>query len=171
MIRKYKLQNKGFTLIETIIYIGIIGTVVVAFITFSLSIGGNRNKAFVGQETQANARTAMDLMSQKIRMASDVVSPVASTTESILELDMPVPDPNIIFRVISNRLNLIESGVSTTTITSSEVNVTNLTFTNMSSVGERDNIKINMTAEYDNASGDVEFEFSQTLETSVSVRQ
>jgi len=166
-----KNLNNGFTLIESIIYIAIIGTVVVAFITFSLSIGGNRNKAFVWQEVQTNARTAIDLMSQKIRMATDVISPLASTTESILELDMPAPSSNVIFMVMGNQLYLIESGVATTTITSSEVNIANLSFTNMSETGERENIKINMTTEYDNSSGDIDYEYSYEVETSVSVRQ
>ncbi len=73
MKRKKSIKkNKGFTLVELIIYIAIISIVVVGFITFTLSIINSRNKNYVVQEVQANTRTAFKLISQEILLAEGV---------------------------------------------------------------------------------------------------
>jgi len=65
--------SRAFTLIETIIYIAILGMVVSAFVFFSLSVSGSRNKTYAVQEVQANARMALELISQKIRSADKII--------------------------------------------------------------------------------------------------
>ena len=72
----------GFTLVETIIYIAILGMVASSFIFFSLSVSGSRNKTYVVQEVQANARTAFEMISQKIRAAEGV-----NTASSMFGID------------------------------------------------------------------------------------
>ncbi len=64
--------SRGFTLIETIIYIAILGMIASAFIFFSVSVSNSRDKTYVVQEVQANARMALELISQKIRSANGV---------------------------------------------------------------------------------------------------
>ncbi len=62
----------GFTLIETIIYIAILGMIAIAFVLFSVSVSGSRNKTYVVQEVQANTRMALEMISQKIRSADGI---------------------------------------------------------------------------------------------------
>ena len=70
--------DKGFTLIEIIIYIAILGTIASSFIFFSVSVSESRNKTYVVQEVHANTRMALEIISQKIRMANGVN--IASST-------------------------------------------------------------------------------------------
>jgi len=162
--------QKGFTLIEVLIYITIIGVVVSGFIAFALSINSSRAETYVVQEVQANARVALDLISQKIRLADDVVSPSEGNSASSLELDMPNPGPNLTFSVTDGVLGIAEEVGDPTPITSDEVNVSNLTFTNLAVSGERDNIRVEITIEY-RGNGSKEYEYSQTLQTAISIRQ
>ena len=71
-VTSYRLQENGFTLIELIIYIGIIGAVAASFVSFSIYVSESRNKTYVFEEVQANSRTALNLMSQKIKMANGI---------------------------------------------------------------------------------------------------
>ncbi len=163
-------MKKGFTLIEVLIYITIIGVVVSGFIAFTLSISNSRSKNYVMQEVQANSRVALGLISQKIRLAEDVITPSEGNSTSTLILDMPAPDPNLTFSITNGILGITEGVGNPTPITSGEVNVSNLSFTNWAIAGERDNIRVEMTVEYKNPSSK-EYEYSQNLQTSVSIRQ
>jgi len=155
------MDNKGFTLIEVLIYIAIIGIVITSFVTFALSIGNSRSQTYVVQEVHANARTALDLISQKIRSADDVVSPTEGNSESSLELS----NPNLTFSVSNGVLN-----IGSTAITSDEVNVSSVSFTNLAPLGERDNIRVQMTVEC-RGDGSKEYEYSQSLQTAISIRK
>ena len=163
-------MKKGFTLIEVLIYITIIGVVVSGFIAFALSINQSRAKTYVVQEVQANTRTALGLISQKIRLAEDVVTPSEGNSTSTLILDMPDPDANLTFSVTDGVLGIAEGLGDPTAITSDEVNVSSLSLTNWAITGERDNIRVEMTIEYKNPSSK-EYECSQSSQTSVSIRQ
>ncbi len=163
-------KGAGFTLIEVSIYIAIIGIVVSSFITFALSINSSRAKTYVVQEVQANTRTTLDLISQKIRLADDVVNPGEGNSASSLELDMPNPDPNLTFIITEGVLGIAEGVGDPLPITSDEVYVSNLTFTNLTAVGEKDNIRVEITIEY-RGDGSKEYEYSQSLQTAVSLRK
>lgn len=170
-ITKYKLQTRqgGFTLIETLIYIAITGVILVSFVFFSLSISDSRDKSYVVQEVQANSRLALNLIAQKIRRADDVITPTEGNSNNSLTLDMPVPDPDMTFSIIGGVINITEGAVDTP-ITSNKINVSNLTFTNLAGIGERDNIRVELVMEY-KATGDVEFTYSESIDTAVSLRK
>lgn len=163
-------MNRGFTLIEVLIYIVIIGLVVSGFIVFALSINNSRAKTYVVQEVQANARIALDLIGQKIRLAEDVVNPSEGNSASSLELDISDTDDNLVFNVIDDVLNITDGAADPVAITSDEVKVSNLSFINLAQTGERDNIRIEITVEYANPESK-EYEYSQTLQTAISLRQ
>ena len=162
--------QKGFTLIEVLLYIAIIGMIVQGFITFTLSITATNSKAYVVQEVHANTRMALDLISQKIRAADDVITPSKGNSTSTLVLNMPDPNPDLTFSVIDDILSMTEGATSSTPITSNKINISVLTFTNLTIVEGKDNIKIEITADY-KAGESKEFQYSQTLQTAVSLRK
>jgi type II secretory pathway pseudopilin PulG len=174
--KQYLNFRSGFTLVETLIYIAIIGTAVSSFVAFSISVSNSRNKTYVVGEVQANARTAMDIMSQRIH-ASTGVNTGASTFGSdpgVLSLSMAdvLKDPTILDLDMDDGVLRITEGVSAPIpLTSDETKVTNLVFTDLTGSGTRENIKIEVTVEFNNTSGDIEYDYSQSLQTSVSLRQ
>ena len=174
-IFKIKNSRSGFTLIETIIYVAIIGGVVATFVSFGLSITNSRNKAYVAQEVQANVRVAGGIISERVRAATGVnASSVFGSDPGYLSLAMSsaAANPTIIGLDSDDGVLQIKEGASaSTTITTDEVQVSNLVFVDMTASSTRENIGLNMTIIYDNPDDDVEFGYSQSVSSSVSLRQ
>lgn len=163
-------SKKGFTLIEILIYLAIVGVLVSGFVFFALFINAARSKVYVMQEVQANARLALGLLAQKIRAAENVVAPLPGQIEEYLVLDMPLSLPNLSFNVVAGVLGITEQGGDFTPLINSKVRVKDLSFFNTGQSGEKDNIKIQLSLEY-NGPASKEFEYSQSLQTSVTRRR
>jgi len=168
-------MSKGFTLVETLIYIAIIGGILATFIGFSLNISGARNKTYVTEEVQANARIAMDVISQKIQSANGVTtsSSVFNTDPGTLVLTMSSStfNPTIINLSADDGVLQIKQGTgATTTVTANTVRVTNLQFTNLSASSTHENIKVNLTVEFATTT-DIDFQYTQSLTSTISARE
>lgn len=168
--RVAKKSSAGFTLIEMIIYIAIIGIVISGFVSYSLSVSGARNKNYSVVTVQANGRTALEIFRQKIHQAETVVIPSYGATSTLLLLDMPGANPNIIFSMLNGTLLMKEGSLATTTITEDNVLVSNLIFTNLAGNNERENIKIDLTVDYSMPVPDVRFDYSKSYRTAISTR-
>ncbi len=176
MMNKNKIKSQdGFTLIEVIIYITIIGAVLSAFVAYFLSLSNIRNKTYAVQEVQGNVRTVFDVITQKIQSANAVNSStsVFGSDPGLLSLSMSsgALNPTIIQLDEDNGVLQIKEGLSDyVSITSDEVKVSNLQFTDLTSASTRENIRIEYTIDYA-TSTDVSFEYGQSIQTAVSVRQ
>ncbi len=164
-----KFRNrKAFTLIETLIYIAILGGLLAYFISFTLSISNSRSKSYVASEVNANARIALETIAQKIRLADDVVQPDLGASSDTLSLDMPDTGNHLVFSLEQGVLIYTQASNSYN-ITSDEVNITNLLFTNLRAGDERDNINIVLTIEYRDSDSQ-EYRYSKTFQTTLSLR-
>ena len=67
-------QEKGFTLIELVLYLGITIAVLFAGTIFIWDIIDNKNKATAYQEVQQNAKFALEKIAQQIKSASEITS-------------------------------------------------------------------------------------------------
>ncbi len=169
-----KDEERGFTLVEMLIYIAIFAVAISSFVFLGVTISESRNESYVVQEVQANNRMALDIISQKIRQATSVNigSSTFGSDPGVLSLAMAEAgsDPTLInLDQDDGTLRITEGASSPVNVTSKQVTVKSLIFTNLTD-GERENIKIEMTVEYKN-SGDVEYIYSQSVQTAVSVRQ
>ena len=169
-------NNSGFTLVELLIYIAIIGMMMTTFVYFGMAIFDYRNKSYAVQEVQANERLALSIMSQKIRGAKDVniASSTFNTDPGVLSLvtDNASTNPTVFSLTKGDGvLQIAEGTTSTTTVTTKNAQVTNLVFTNLTATsGVADDIGINLTTQY-NASQDAKYNYSDSLETAVSLRR
>lgn len=164
-----KNNKKGFTLIELIIYIGIIGIVISGFVGYSLSVSGVRSKNYSAVTVQANARVVLQMMSRKIREAQSVASPLAAATSTQLVLRMSSVATTT-FSNIDGILYMKETGLATTTLTDNEIEIDNLLFTNLAPTGERANIQIDLGIKYRVTAGDTQFGYGKSYRTAVSPR-
>lgn len=169
-MKRFLKNKKGFTLFEVIIYVAILGMIVVSFISFVLAISNVRTKSYVVSEVNSNLRIAMDLISQKIRSAEAVTSPLSGVVLASLELDMPNSEPTIVFALQDGVLYLTEDIITENAITNPEINITFLKFTNLGASGKRDSLQIEMVAEYRNANSQ-EYNYSNSLKTTVNLRK
>jgi len=173
---KFVKNKNGFTLVETLIYLSIVSAILVGFVSFSISISDVRAKNYASSEVQANLRVALDIVTQKIRSANGV-NLGASTFDvdpGVLSLSMAdsAKNPTIIKLDQDNGTLQVQEGSSPpVSIISSEVKMTNLIFTNLTQAGRNAIFKINMTIDYNDIGGDVNYVYSQSIQTAVGLRQ
>ena len=168
------MDKKGFTLIEILIYTTIIAVFLVTAINFSLGIIASKAKAKSVREVEQNSRFAIERMSQEIRRAVDInlSDSVFNQHPGVLSLAMPEDSDNpTVFDLSSDGALRITQGTSTPQIlTSDQVEVSNLVFTNLSPNDWSKNIKINLTVQYKNSQRE-EFNSSSTVETAIGLRK
>jgi type II secretory pathway pseudopilin PulG len=163
-------NNRGSTLVELLIYIAIVAVVVSSLLYFGVSIFSYRNKSFAEQEVQANVRVALREISRLVRSASstdDIIDP----GQLSLRMSDITKDPTVISTTIDQILQVQEKAQLARTITSKNVKVTKLKFTNLSGKSDIANIKIEMTIAYNNLSNDINYNYSEDVETAVSLRR
>ena len=162
-------NESGFTLIETIIYVAIVGIAMSSFIAFGLSISFSRSKTYAVQEVQANARMLMDVMVQKLRQAQAVTSPDAGLDNDIMVLNMPGAEPDLSFSLVDGIVFLTEGVGESLPLVSDRTEVTNLRFTNLSASGGLASLRLEFDIRYRNA-GSLDYAFADTYSTLVTSR-
>ncbi len=167
-------QKSGFTFIELIIYIALLSIFLTGSILFTWDVIYGSAKSNVEQEVHYNLRHAVARVSYEIRNASGIQT--FSNTQICLRSTDPGHDPMRIF-INNHRLNIAWGGGNcnsetyTMPLTSSEVRVTGLTFTNLSSADLKSkHIAFSITIEYASLGTRKEFNLSRTYEGSAEIR-
>lgn len=165
------MRNSGLTLIEFTIYIAIIGVISVLMIGFLWNIIFGNIKAVSYQEVQENARFALTKMTQEIKKAIEIYSPsVSDPPADSLTLTM-ADNSSTIFDVVEGKLRITQGNQGPYELTSDQVIVSNLNFTNLSYQDTPGTIRIEITIEHINSSNRVEYLASINLKSTVSLFQ
>lgn len=162
-MKNLKLK-KGFSLVETLLYIAIVSTIIIALTSF-LSV--NQNTASRNQtvnEVEQQGAQVMQLITQTIRNATSVTTPIVGTPSSTLTLVVAdgTKSPTI-FDLASGAIRIKEGTGTAFNITSNKVTVTALSFTNLKPGTQKDSIKIQFTLSYNNPGARQVFNYSQTF--------
>jgi len=175
----------GFTLIEVLIYIGVLGIILTAI--FSLLIVSNRSniKARVMRETLEDARRAMDIMVREIKEAKSVYTPTSDfdittdpvqlSLETINYLPLDEKTTYIDFFLCDFSLCLKKESpdpasiTNPVSITKDNVEVNNLSFTRIVSGGST-SIQIKLGMKYKNPSNRPEYQATVNLTSTASLR-
>lgn len=168
------MNNRGFTLIELIIYIAVVSVVLLAFVTFTLRFANSRAKARVIGEVQYNGRLIQERLSDAFRHAEAVNTGASTftTDPGVLSLDIvDVAEDPTIFSLSADdgnfQVNLAGSG--NTLITSDAVSVSNLVFTNLTSSEDVGVVRVEFTVAAINNSNDPHFDYDQTYQTTLRI--
>lgn len=162
-------SHKGFTLVELILYIALLSIFITGAIQFSWDIIYGRVKVQTQQELSQNLRLAGQRIAYEIRNATAVTN-VTANSITLAFIGDATRHPTVI-NVVSNRLQISYGGsgpcVSGCFLTSDQLAISNLTFTNLSS-GVSTNVKVSITG---TLSGDrSEFDATETYVTSAELR-
>ena len=163
-------MKKAFTLIEFLIYMAISATILVLMTGFFWDIIFGNIKETSYQEVQQNGRFALTKITQKIKKATGINIPLAGSSSNTLSLAMADASLNpTIFDLADGKLRITQGAKGPLELTSDEVIVSNLLFTNLSYPNTPGAIRIEMTIEYLNPSGRMEYQASIDLKTTVSL--
>lgn len=138
---KRKVIINGFTLIELILYVALVSVFATAAISFAWNVIYGREKSFNQQIVQQNARAAMLRISYEIRRAKDI--------QSISGSQIVLNDGGAVTTTISQNgqsLQVTSNGIGPYNLTSNQVVVTSLNFTNLTTTtNDSKNIKVNFS--------------------------
>ena len=138
------MNNKGFTLLEFLLYIGIVGIILLVAGAISLNVFFGKAKLMAIEEVSQNARFAMERVARVVRDGQD---------SSIFTLSNGV---------------LLQNG---TPITSSKVTVTNFQISDISYPNTPGTKRIQMTIKLTNPENRQEYNFEKTFYTTANIRK
>src|SRR3990170_5603682 len=127
---RYKMQDSrgGFSIVELIMYLAIIGSLVGVVVGMFVSFNRLRVKSESQNELSQNARSAVERLRQEIVKAVSVNSPSAGSSDDALNLVMS--SSWTCFQVSGGILQMSEGGsgacdTNWSPLTSTKVNITN----------------------------------------------
>ena len=165
-------MNRGFTLIELIIYITIVAGVLIVAFNFGWEIIYGNIKSQAMREVQQNSRLATEKITEAILGASGINNLTPGNSDIILSLAMQDSSLNpTLFEVVGGKLMITQKRSGPYELTNDRVRVTNLQFTNVSYVDTPGTIKIQMTIEHVNPNNLKQYEVSFETENTISLRK
>jgi len=165
------MKNQGLTLIELLIYIAILSSVLVLITGFFWNIALGYIKETSYQEVQQNARFALTKITQETKKTTGINHPPPGTTAAFLSLTMADISVNpTVFDAVDGKLKITQGSPPISYyLTSDQVIVSSLQFTNLTATGTLGTIRIEMTIDYTNPSGRIEYQASINLKSTVSL--
>lgn len=168
------MHAKGFTLIELILYMGLISIFLVGLVQFYRSVIILRTRSRVAQEVTHNVQLAGKRLAYEIRSAS-AINTINSTSLCLASTD-PAHNPTYLY-VSGNRLRIGWGGGSLTCtnltndypLTSSLVNISGFNFQNLSNTVTK-NIQYSFIVSYASTNQRKEWTKSEVVSGSAEVR-
>lgn len=171
-------NQEGMTLVEILVVMFLfilIGTFSLNFLIMTVT---GHAKAQANIEVQEHARTAMQRMIYEIRRAkgtessSDFDTNLALSSDDTLDLDMSDVDRDpTTFKIINGILTIKQGTDTTQELTSNDVEVTDLVFSDRSTAnGRSQNLDLTLTVKHNDPTGVEELGIEYTLEASAELR-
>ena len=157
-----KSRSSGFTLVELIIYIGIVAIILVSITYLVFDIISGQTKSYVHLEVDQNLRFIKDIMTQDIKTASDFNIPSAD----VLNLDTGAVIYT--FDGVNNKITRQEGAVIND-ITTDEIEVTG-NFTSLSYNQRTKNVRVHLDINYKNPSNLSDYQASQVVDFTMELR-
>ncbi len=161
---KRRYQQKGFTLIELIIYIALVGVILVSLSLLALEILGGQSRSYARQEVVQNSRFIVSEIKKDIAKASSITSISTST----LQLFVPNSD-SITFSFASSTLTKTEGAGTPIVLHADDVEVAG-EFIDLSINGRTQHVGITVTTSFINPDDSPDFNASSTVDFSMELR-
>ncbi len=167
-------NQRGTTLVELLIYIGIVGIILTTVSMFILNLLTIRVKTTAMSQIVANARLIQDRLTDAIRH-SEGINLGASTFSAdpgVLSLNMVTAgdDPEV-FSLTANdgQFQINKGGAGNVILTSDSVQVTNLVFNNLTTVDDVGVVQVQMTLKTVNPASNNLFNYEESFQTTLRI--
>lgn len=164
-------QQSGFTLIELLLYVVIVGTLLGGVVSFFGTVTEARVKSQTVSEVDQQGTAAIDYISQTIRNASSISAP-ATGGVAAASLTLVVPTAALsptIFSLSGTTLQVKEGAAAAIALTNSRVQVSNLSFKNLTRSGTSGIIQVSFTLSHVNPNNQNTFDYQKTFTTSAEL--
>ncbi len=165
-------QQRGFTLIELVLYIAIISGFLVTTIFFAMRVVEGGQKARAEAEVQQNLRIAMERINRETRSALDLNagSSTFDSNPSVISLAGGAGEDPIVFSVNGGILQLSKGASGPYNVTTNDVEVTNFVVHDLSVSNRTKVIQIEMTVRYAAAADSVYYDFDSSARSTIVIR-
>jgi len=162
---------RAFTLVELLLYIGLVGIIMLSVSIFYFETLQARVKNQTVSEVEMQGTLAMEKITQTIRNADVINSPAVGLSAASISLATITPTTNpTLFDLSSGILRITEGANPAVNLTTDKVAVSALNFQNLSSASTPGVVKITFTITYINNAGRNEYDFSKTFTGAASLR-
>jgi type II secretory pathway pseudopilin PulG len=172
-MKKILKKQKGISLIEVLVYIGVFSLIAVVIVSFVFWLIRSNLKARAMRETLNSSKRVMELITQEIKEAESIYLPTTSSSQLSLKTEKYLPLGEEIsfidFYLCLTRICLKKESQDPIFLTSESIEITNLVFTQIIS-GEAPSIRIELSAIYKNPADRPEYRASVDLSSTVSLR-
>ncbi len=103
---KNNMKNSGFTLIEMIIYISVLGLILVIIMGTFFAISSSEERVFASKNIERSAMVSLDKLAREIRVSSSFNEDESIFNEDISTLSIKGPEGDVKFFVENGRLFL-----------------------------------------------------------------
>ena len=171
-------NNKGFTLLELLIYIAVIALIITAVSAMLLWGVRSRAKAKVMDEVTRQADSAMTIMLREIREAGSVYTPTSILGSHPGQLSLQtakyVPPGEILgyidFFLCGTRLCLKKEAQDPVALTSENVVVDNLVFSSVGGSANPSAVRVVISLRYNSPAQQPAYRASVNLQSGASIR-
>ena len=166
-------KNQGFTLVELLLYVSVIGGLLIALSMFFATTVEARIKTQSIMEVDQQGALAMDYMLQTIRNADSVTSPTPPNNSNTLTLVVPTGSlsPTIFDTSGSNALQVKEGVAAAIPLTNNKVAISGLSFTNLTRSGTPGVVRVSFTISRVNTAGRNPYEYQKTFTSTAALRR
>jgi type II secretory pathway pseudopilin PulG len=159
-------RQQGYTLIELLLYVAIMGTLLTTVTYFFGTVASARVKDQTVLEVNDQGVALMDYITQTIRNATSITAPTIGTTGSSLTLVVPTGalSPTVINAIsLPGIIQVKEGAGAAIPLISNDVQVNSLTFKNLSRTGTPGIIQVNFVLARVNPSNMNEFDYQKSF--------
>lgn len=164
-------KQKGFTLLELILYITLATILLSAVSVLFSTVVFDQGKHRAIRETDENAARALRTLTEIVRNADSIDSPVASASDSTLSLTTKdgALNPTVI-SVADGVLEITEGASASVPLTPPDISVDSITFSNISNGGSSASLRIQMMLSF-RSSGVGFYQYSNTYYATADTRK
>ncbi|MCH7828737.1 type II secretion system protein [Patescibacteria group bacterium] len=164
----------GFTIIEFVVYIAVLAILGGVTSTLFLWTLKAHTKTQVLQETTSSAQLAMDRVMYEIREAESLYLPTTTATQVSLKTKTSIPPGETLgyidFFLCGEALCIKKEGEATLALTPNTVEVTNLSFTTISTDTDFPSLRVFMEVRHKNPNNRPELEAVVPVTSTASLR-
>ena len=164
--------SHGFTLIELLLYLGVTSIIISGVSFFMISLLEARVKYQTISEVEQQGQQVLAQMTQTIRNAQNITSPVTGTSGTSLTLDVVTAglDPTL-FDLSGGIIRVTEGVGAAQPLTTAAVTASSLSVENLTRPTTQGVLRVSFTLSRTSTSGRNEFSYSKTFRGSARLRQ
>ncbi len=161
----------GYTLIELLLYVAITGILLTATTGFFGLVADARVKNQTISEVNDQGVFIMDYLTQTVRNATSITTPITGASGSSLTLVVPTVSLSpTIFSLSGTTLQVQEGAAAAVALSNSKVQVSAFSVKNLTRSGTSGIVQISITLSRVNTAGRNEYDYTQTFTTSAALR-